>query len=51
MHYNNWPHERCYIINIGLLAVTAVELFQKIVLRQSDICTQLHDRNGIGEQK
>ena len=51
MHYNNWPHEICYIINIGLLAVTAVELFQKIVLTQSHICTQLYGRNGIGEQK
>ena len=36
---------------MGLMAVTAVELFQKIVLTQSHICTQLYDRNATGEQK
>ena len=36
---------------IGLIAVTAVELYQKIVLTQSDIYIQLYNANATGEQK
>ena len=36
---------------IGFMTVTAVELFQKVVLTQSHICIQLYDANATGEQK
>ena len=31
---------------IGFMAVTGVELFQKIVLTQSHICIQIYDANA-----
>ena len=36
---------------ISFIAVTAGELFQKIVLTQSHICIQIYNANATGEQK
>ena len=36
---------------IGFMAVTAVQLFQKIVLTQSHIIIQIYDANATVEQK
>ena len=40
-----------FVCFIGFMAVTAVYLFQKIVLAQSHIFIQLYDANATVEQK